>query len=197
MFNSLWPHHCNPPGSSVHGLLQARILEWIFPTKGSNPDILHCRWILYSLSHQGKDSYNWKQLEKVGAKGGESNQDKGEEVTGWGNQEEKMKMVGRKGGWTRVISRQKRHRMIYPRGTKTPGLIKALVTLPLPAFPQDRPVPHIWCWVQYLWMKVLTNHQVCFFIILILVNHTWSLWKAKFKLTISVYQSDHMDHSLV
>ena len=23
------PMHCNPPGSSVHGILQARILEWV------------------------------------------------------------------------------------------------------------------------------------------------------------------------
>ena len=37
-----------PPGSSVHGILQARILEWvaipllqgIFPTQGSNPALL-------------------------------------------------------------------------------------------------------------------------------------------------------------
>ena len=28
MSNSLWPHGCSPPGSSVHGILQARILEW-------------------------------------------------------------------------------------------------------------------------------------------------------------------------
>ena len=42
-------------GSSVHGILHARILEWvlipfsgeIFPTQGSNPDILHCRQIVY------------------------------------------------------------------------------------------------------------------------------------------------------
>ena len=27
---SLWdPRHCSPPGSSVHGILQARILEWV------------------------------------------------------------------------------------------------------------------------------------------------------------------------
>ena len=46
---------CSPPGSSVHGILQARILEWvampcsrgIFPTQGSNPHLLHCRRILY------------------------------------------------------------------------------------------------------------------------------------------------------
>ena len=25
----------------------------IFPTQGSNPGLLHCRWILYPLSHQG------------------------------------------------------------------------------------------------------------------------------------------------
>jgi len=52
---------CSPPGSSVHGILQARILEWvavpfsrgIFPTQGSNPGALHCRQIVYHLSHQG------------------------------------------------------------------------------------------------------------------------------------------------
>ena len=45
----------------AHGILQARILEWvfqslfqgIFPTQGSNPGLLHCRWILCCLSHQG------------------------------------------------------------------------------------------------------------------------------------------------
>ena len=52
--------NCRPPGSSVHGMLQARILEWviisfsrgIFPTQGSNPGLLHCRQMLCSLSHQ-------------------------------------------------------------------------------------------------------------------------------------------------
>ena len=29
MSNSLWPMDCSPPSSSVHGILQARILEWI------------------------------------------------------------------------------------------------------------------------------------------------------------------------
>ena len=40
---------CGPPGSSVYGILQARILEWaarpssrgIFPTRGSNLNLLH------------------------------------------------------------------------------------------------------------------------------------------------------------
>ena len=52
---------CSPSGFSVHGILQARILEWvaisfsrgIFPTHGSNPHLLHCRQILYQLSPQG------------------------------------------------------------------------------------------------------------------------------------------------
>ena len=54
---------CSPPGSPVHGILQARILEWvgcsllqgIFPAQGSNLGLLHCRQILYHLSHQGND----------------------------------------------------------------------------------------------------------------------------------------------
>ena len=49
------------PGSSGHGTLQARVLEWIaisssrgiFPTQGPNPGLLHCRQMLYHLSHQG------------------------------------------------------------------------------------------------------------------------------------------------
>ena len=27
--DSLWPHGHGPPGSSIHGILQARILEWV------------------------------------------------------------------------------------------------------------------------------------------------------------------------
>ena len=46
----------------VHGILQARILEWVaFPfsrgssqCRWSNPGLPHCRQILYQLSHQGK-----------------------------------------------------------------------------------------------------------------------------------------------
>ena len=33
------PMDCNPSGSSVHGILQARILEWVaFPSPGDLPD---------------------------------------------------------------------------------------------------------------------------------------------------------------
>ena len=58
------PIDCSPPGFSVHGILQAKILEWvailfsrgIFLTQGSNPGLLcllHCRQILHHLSYQG------------------------------------------------------------------------------------------------------------------------------------------------
>jgi len=54
------PMDCSPPGSSVHGIFQARILEWvaisfseIFPTQGLNPGLPHSRQTLYHLSHQG------------------------------------------------------------------------------------------------------------------------------------------------
>ena len=49
----------SPPGSSVHGIFQARIPEWVaipFSRGSSRPrnlGLLHCRQILYHLSHQG------------------------------------------------------------------------------------------------------------------------------------------------
>ena len=55
---------CSQPGSSVRGILQARILEWvahfllqgIFLIQESNPVLLNCWKILYNLSHQGSPS---------------------------------------------------------------------------------------------------------------------------------------------
>ena len=55
------PMDCSPPGSSVHGILQARTLEWvaihfsrrIFPIQGSNSCRLQFRRIFNWLSHQG------------------------------------------------------------------------------------------------------------------------------------------------
>ena len=48
MSDFLWPHDCSPPGSSVNGFLQARILEWVampfsrgfFPIQGLNLSLL-------------------------------------------------------------------------------------------------------------------------------------------------------------
>ena len=49
---------CSPPGSSVHEILQARILKLaipfsrrVFPTQGLNPGLLHFKQFLYHLSH--------------------------------------------------------------------------------------------------------------------------------------------------
>ena len=67
MSDSCDPMDCSPPGSSVHGTLQARILEWvaihsllqrIFPNQGSNPGLLHCRQLLYRLSYRGWGGYS-------------------------------------------------------------------------------------------------------------------------------------------
>ena len=52
------PMDCSLPGSSDHGILQAKILEWVtIPfLRGSNSDILHGRQILYHLRHQGRSN---------------------------------------------------------------------------------------------------------------------------------------------
>ena len=63
--HSLQPTDCSPPGSSIHGILQARILEWVaIPfSRGSSPAqwlklaLPHCRQILYRPSHQGSPGY--------------------------------------------------------------------------------------------------------------------------------------------
>ena len=61
----LWNHGffgpMGPPGSSVHGILQTRILEWvaypfskwILATQELNWSILYNTWILHQLSSQG------------------------------------------------------------------------------------------------------------------------------------------------
>ena len=51
------PTNCSPPGFSVYGILQTRILEWIailllqriFLTQAWNPGLLHLRQILYCV----------------------------------------------------------------------------------------------------------------------------------------------------
>ena len=45
---------CSPPGFSVHGILQARIVEWVaISFSRSNPGLPHCGQTLYPLSHRG------------------------------------------------------------------------------------------------------------------------------------------------
>ena len=55
------PIDCSLPGSTVHGDSPGKNtrvgshshLQGIFPIQGWNPGLLHCRQILYPLSHQG------------------------------------------------------------------------------------------------------------------------------------------------
>ena len=56
------PTDCSPPDSSVHGGSPGKdtgvgchaLLQGIIPTQGSNSGLLHCRRILYHLSHPGR-----------------------------------------------------------------------------------------------------------------------------------------------
>ena len=65
--NSLWPHGLYLPGSSVHGIPQANntgvdshsLLQEISPTWELNLGLLHCRQILYCLSHLGSQELGY------------------------------------------------------------------------------------------------------------------------------------------
>ena len=56
MSDSLRPHGlytpCTSPGQNT-GVGSLSLLQGIFPTEGSNPGLLHCRWILYQLICKG------------------------------------------------------------------------------------------------------------------------------------------------
>ena len=69
--SSVWlcnPMDYSPPGSSVHGIILARILEWVaipFLRDLSHPEIkpmssaaLHCRWTLYWPTWEAQRSPN-------------------------------------------------------------------------------------------------------------------------------------------
>ena len=54
--DSLRPHRLYSPQKSLDqntGVGNLSLLQGIFPTQGSNPGLLHCRRILYQLSHKG------------------------------------------------------------------------------------------------------------------------------------------------
>ena len=68
---------CSQPGSSIHGILQARILKWISmpssrgSSQGLNPcllRLLHCRWIPYRWA-TGQAPWEAGSKEKQGNKG--------------------------------------------------------------------------------------------------------------------------------
>ena len=59
LFDSLRPHGLYSPRNSLGqntGVASLSLLQGIFPTQGSNPCPLHCRQILYQLSHK----VNWR-----------------------------------------------------------------------------------------------------------------------------------------
>ena len=74
LFATPWTVACQAPlswdspgkntGVGCHFLLQG-----IFLTQESNPGLLHCRRILYSLSHQGRLAKTWKQPKCVSIDG--------------------------------------------------------------------------------------------------------------------------------
>ena len=59
------PMNHNLPGSATHGISLVKntgvgchsLLLGIFLTQGLNPGLLHCRWILYHLSPQGRPGF--------------------------------------------------------------------------------------------------------------------------------------------
>ena len=62
------PMDCSPPGSSVHGISQARILEWFaFPTLGDLPDPGIKPASLVSPALEGYIGKDWGQEEKEAA----------------------------------------------------------------------------------------------------------------------------------
>ena len=67
MSNSLQPHGLQPtrllcpwdsPGKNI-GVSSPSLFQGIFLTQGLNPGLLHCRQILYHLSHQGSPILEW------------------------------------------------------------------------------------------------------------------------------------------
>ena len=62
---------CSLPGSSVSGILQVRILEWVpCPSEGDLPDPKieprspHCRQILYRFSYSGTPEFSIVNLDR-------------------------------------------------------------------------------------------------------------------------------------
>ena len=56
MSDSLRPHGLYNAGNSLGqntGGGSLSLLQGIFPILGSNPGVLHCKWILYQLNHKG------------------------------------------------------------------------------------------------------------------------------------------------
>ena len=63
-YNSLWPMDYSPPGSTVHGILQARILEWVAISYSRRPSLPRHRTRVSCVSCSGgKILYHWATWE--------------------------------------------------------------------------------------------------------------------------------------
>ena len=71
MPDSLWPHELYSPWNSLGqdtGIGSLSLLQGIFPTQGSKPGVLHCRQILYHLSHKRGEWKSWIKTQHPKAK---------------------------------------------------------------------------------------------------------------------------------
>ena len=69
--DSLWPQWLHSPWNSpgkTTGVGSLSLLQGIFPTQGSNPGLLHCRQILFQLSHKGSSIFLWAPFLGEGAR---------------------------------------------------------------------------------------------------------------------------------
>ena len=57
------PMDCRPPGSSVHGILQARILEWVaMPSSRGSSQPRNRRCLVWMWELDCEESWAWKNL---------------------------------------------------------------------------------------------------------------------------------------
>ena len=66
--NSLQPYGIYSPQNSpgqITGVGSLSLLQETFPTQGSNPVLLHCRWVLYQLRHKGSPKINGEAIGKL------------------------------------------------------------------------------------------------------------------------------------
>ena len=55
---------CSPPGSSVHGILQARILEWVVIPFSRGSSIYKTNFVRHWTTHEQLEEQDWDSQEK-------------------------------------------------------------------------------------------------------------------------------------
>ena len=64
MPNSLWPMDCSPPGSSVYGIFQARILKWVAVSFSRGSSWIRYRTLVFCIG--GQILHHWGTREVLG-----------------------------------------------------------------------------------------------------------------------------------